>query len=178
MMQKITQLSKHDLSWSQPSAGKMEYELRSDGELVATLKFRSDFGTLATAESGDGCWTFKRSGFWQSKASIRACRSDMDLAVFKNNTWNSGGTLEFSDGCKFKATTNLWMTNFEFKTETDQPLVRFEYGGVFRRRAKVDISPLARSTPQVPLFVLFGWYLVIMLDSDAAGASAAIVSTM
>ena len=177
-MQKIAQFSEHNLTWSQPSAGKMEYELRSGGELVATLKVRSTFGTLATAESGDGCWTFKRVAFWQSKASIRACRSDTDLAVFKNNTWDSGGTLEFSDGCNFKATTNLWMTNFEFKTEADEPLVRFEYGGVFSRRAKVDISPLARSTPQVPLFVLFGWYLVIMLDADVAGASAAIISTM
>jgi len=34
---------------------KMEYELRAGAELVATLCFRSSFGTLATAQSTDGC---------------------------------------------------------------------------------------------------------------------------
>ncbi len=175
-MQKIGQVSGHELRWLQPSAGKMEYELRSRGEVVATLKFRGLFGTLATAESGDGCWTFKRVGFWQNRASIRACGSDTDLAVFKNNTWDGGGTLEFSDGRKFKGTTNFWMTSFEFKTETDEPLVRFKYGGVFRRSADVEISRLARGISEVSLFVLFGWYLVIMLNRDAE--AGAIVATM
>lgn len=176
-MQKIAEFGEHGLTWSQPSARKMEYELRSGGTLVATLRFRSSFGTLATAESGDGCWTFKRVGFWQNKASIRACSSDTDLAVFRNNTWQSGGTLQFSDGCRYKATTNSWMTNLQFKTEADEPLVRFDYGGVFRRHAEVEITPLARNTPQVPLLVLFAWYLAIMLDEDDAGVAAVIAST-
>jgi hypothetical protein len=76
----------------------MDYELRSDADLLATLTFRNMFGTFATAESADGCWTFKRVGFWQNRASIRACGSDTDVAVFKNNTWDRGGTLEFSSG--------------------------------------------------------------------------------
>jgi hypothetical protein len=75
------------LRWSQPSAMKMEYELRSGDECVARLKFRSSFGSYATAESNEGHWTFKRVGFWQTKVTIRARDSDADLAVFKNNTW-------------------------------------------------------------------------------------------
>ena len=86
-MQKIARVSGNEIKWSQPSANKMEYELRSGGELVATLKFRSMCGTLATAESGDGCWTFKRVGFWQSRATIRAFGSDTDLAAFETPEW-------------------------------------------------------------------------------------------
>ncbi len=164
------------LRWSQPSAGRMEYELRSNGEIVATLKFRSMWGTLATAESGDGCWTFKRVGFWQNKASIRSCGSEVDLAVFRNNTWDNGGTLEFQNGRRFKATTNFWSTNLTFQTEADEPLVRFKYGGVFHRAAEVEILPRGRNVPDAPLFVLFGWYLAIMLDSDS-GAAAAVIAT-
>jgi hypothetical protein len=151
----------------------MEYELRSGAELVATLKFRSMWGTLASAESGDGRWTFKRVGFWQSRATIRASASDTDLAIFKNNTWDGGGTLEFSDHRKFRATTNFWGTNFTFQTEANEPLVHFKYGGVFHRAAEVEISALAKSISDVPLLVLFGWYLVIMLDSDTAAVVAA-----
>lgn len=84
-----------------------------------------------------------------------------------NNTWSSGGTLEFPDGRKAKATTNLWMSKLEFQTEGDEPLVRFDYGGAFRLSAKVVISPAAREREDLPLFVLFGWYLAFMLYEDS-----------
>ncbi len=112
-MKNIAELIGRELEWVQPSAWKMQYELRAGEEIVATLRFRSSFGSFATAESADGCWTFKRVGFWQTRVTIRGCGSDMDIAMFKNNTWSGGGTLELPDGRKVLATTNLWQTKFE-----------------------------------------------------------------
>lgn len=174
-MRTITQASAKGIRWSQPRAARMEYELRSGADLLATLKCRNMFGTFATAEGADGCWTFKRVGFWQNRASIRACGSETDLAVFTNNTWDRGGTLQFPDGRAFKATTNFWMTNFEFRTGADEPLVTFDYGGVFHRSADVQVSALGQRTAECPLLVLFGWYLVLMLDMDN-GAGAVVVT--
>ena len=111
-MKKIAGVIGRELEWVQPSAWKMEYELRAGDELIATLRFRSSFGSFGTGESADGCWTFKRVGFWQTRVTIRGCGSDMDIAMFKNNTWSGGGTLELPDGRKVLATTNLWQTNF------------------------------------------------------------------
>jgi hypothetical protein len=176
-MLQIARLADHPLQWTQPSMMRQQYELRTGDALVATLKFRSAWGTFATAESGDGCWTFKRIGFWQNKASIRVCGSEADLAIFQNNTWSSGGSLAFADGPRFNATTNFWMTNYEFRAETDEPLVRFRHGGVFRDSARVEVLPPARTLPELPLLVLFGWYLVLMLSSDAGGAAAVIAAT-
>jgi hypothetical protein len=70
------------------------------------------------------------------------------------------------------------MTKLEFRTEGDEPLVRFDYGGAFRLSAKVVISPAARGSEDLPLFVLFGWYLAVMLyeDACATGAGAVVVS--
>jgi hypothetical protein len=171
-MLEIAKVADRELRWSQPNALKRNYELRSGAERVATLEFRSSFGTFATAQSGDGTWTFKRVGFWQNRACIREAGSETDLAVFKNNTWASGGTLEFAQH-RFRATTNLWMTHFTFETESGRPLVQFKYGGVFRRSARVEISADGRPAPELPLLVLFGWYLVIMLDSDTDAVVAA-----
>jgi hypothetical protein len=165
-MKAITHASTGSLTWAQVSA--KHHELRSPDDVIATLEFRSVFGTLGTAKSADGCFTFKRIGFWQSHASIRACESDAELAVFRNNTWASGGTLEFADGRKYKATTNFWMTRLEFTSDTDENLVRFHYGGVFRKKADVEISDAARRDPHTHLLVTFGWYLAIMLSRDAA----------
>ena len=175
-MHKIADFSQQPLKWAQPTMLKMAYELRAGDELVATLNFRSMWGTFATAESVDGCWTFKRVGFWQNKATVRVCESDSDLAVFNNNTWTSGGTLEFAEGDKFKATTNFWMTNYEFQRDTGESLVRFKYGGVFRLSSEVEIMPAARALVQLPVLIMFGWYLAIMLYMDS-GSVAAVVAT-
>lgn len=161
-----------ELKWVQPRAWKMEYELRAGNELVATLRFRSSFGSFATAESADGCWTFKRVGFWQTKATIRGCGSDTDIATFKNNTWSGGGTLELSDGPKILATTNVWQTNFEFKSEAGETLVRFKPGGFVHLSATVEIKPDAAGMAELPLIVMLGWYLTVMMYMDTAATAA------
>ena len=174
-MEKIIEAAGQELRWSQ--SGATEHELHSAGGLVAVLRFRSIWGTLATAESGDGCWTFKRVGFWQNQANIRECGSGVDVATFQNNTWENGGTLQFRDGRRFRATTNFWMTRLSFQTEANEPLVCFRYAGVFRRAADVELSPAAASVPDVALLLMFGWYLAIMLDRDAGAGAAAIAAT-
>jgi hypothetical protein len=115
-MMEICQLEGSLLRRVQPNALKMEYELRADEQLAATLSFRSPIGTFATARSSDGCWTFKRAGILQTRATIRFCGSDNDLATFRNNPWTGGGTLELHDGRTFLATTNLWQSRLEIKT--------------------------------------------------------------
>jgi hypothetical protein len=171
-MLKITQLTSHPLKWVQPSM-KMEYELLTGETLAATLKFRSMWGTLAFVNSGDGDWTFKRIGFWQNRASIRATDSEEDLAVFTNNTWSNGGLLKFSGGKCYKATTNVWMTRMEWLTEDEQPLVAFKIGGFFKHSAEVEIMSAAARLPELPILVLFGWYLILMLHRDTAASAAA-----
>jgi hypothetical protein len=164
---------KGPLRWSQPSALRSEYELRAGDELAGTLKLRSMFGTLADAEGGDGTWTFKRVGFWRNGATIRRAGSDEDIAVFRNNTWAAGGQLDFANGGRFRATTNFWMTRFEFHTESEQLLLRFRFGGVFRRAADVEVTDAAKRLAEWPLLVHFGWYLLVMLDRDAGATAAA-----
>lgn len=175
-MNKIAEVIGRELEWVQPSAWKMEYELRAGDELLATLRFRSSFGSFATAESADGCWTFKRVGFWQTRVTIRRCGSDTDIATFKNNTWSGGGTLELPDGREILATTNLWQTNFEFKTEAGETLVRFKTGGLVHLSATVEIQPDAAGVPELPWVVMFGWYLAVMMYMDTASTAGAVAA--
>src|SRR5919108_702043 len=128
-MRKISELIDQQLKWLQPSALKMHYELRAGDELVGTLHFRSALGSFATAESADGCWTFKRVGFWQTRVTVRPCGADTNIATFNNNTWKGGGTLELPDGRKFLATTNFWQTNLEFQNESGDTLIQVKSSG-------------------------------------------------
>jgi hypothetical protein len=171
-VKEIIQVIGSELKWVQPSAWKMEYELHAADELIATLRFRSSFGSFATAESADGCWTFKRVGFWQTRVTIRVCGSETDIALFKNNTWSGGGTLELPDGQKILATTNLWQTNLELKNETGEVLVRFKTAGFLHLSVTVEIQPGAAGVPELPWLVMFGQYLAVMLYLDAATVGA------
>ena len=171
-MRKIAELVGQQLEWVQPGVFKMHYELRADDEVAATLRFRSSFGSFATGESADGCWTFKRIGFWQTRVTVRACDSDVDIAIFKNNTWSNGGTLELSAGRKFLATTNFWQTNLEFQDELGGTLIKFKTGGLLHLSAKVNVEPNAISLPELPWVVMLGWYLTVMMHVDSATAVA------
>ncbi|HXI88378.1 MAG TPA: hypothetical protein VNO24_00055 [Blastocatellia bacterium] len=173
-MKKLADLLDRELKWTQPATLKMHYELNAGDELAATLRFRSLFGSLATGESGDGCWTFKRAGFFQTRATIRVCGEEADIAVFKHNTWSGGGALELQDGRKMLATTNLWQSNLEFKTESGEVLLRFQSAGLMHLSALVEIRPEAIGLAELPWMVMFGWYLIVMMHMDSAAAVAAV----
>ena len=69
------------------------------------------------------------------------------MALFRNNTWARGGTLEFTFGPTFRATTNFWSTKFEFRDDGDQRLLGLNYGGVFHLSARVEVERKAMSLP-------------------------------
>lgn len=172
-MRRIAELVGQPLTWEQPSALKMDYELRTEGgEPAATLRFRSSFGSFATAEGADVCWTFKRIGFFRTRVTIRACGSDNDIASFKNNTWSNGGTLELADGRMFQATTNSWQTKFGFETESGEKLIEFEQSGLLRLSVTVEIHPSAATMAELPLMVTLGCYLIVMMNTDTATIAA------
>jgi len=150
----------------------MEFELRTGNDVAATLVFRSAFGSFATGRCADGCWTFKRVGFWQTRATIRECEGEKEIGAFRNNTWNGGGELELPDGRRFRATTNLWQSKLEFLDGSDNPLIELRSRGVIHMAATVEIQPPAVTLPEMPWMVLFGCYLTVMMRSDGAAAAA------
>jgi hypothetical protein len=162
-----------ELKWSQPGAFKLYFELRAGDEIGATLRFRSLFGSLATGESADGCWTFKRAGFFQTRVTIRVCGEETDIAIFKNNTWSGGGALELPDGRKLLATTNLWQSNLQFTTESGEVLLRFKTGRLLHLSAMVEVQQSAIGLPELPWLAMLGWYLIVMMNMDAAAVTAA-----
>ena len=165
----IADLRGETLRWTQPHTFSQEYELRSDPEVVATLEFRNMFGSLATGESADGCWTFKRLGFISTHVSIRACGSTDNLAIFRNSTWSGGGTLELGDGRRYLANSNFWQTRYQIRTEHETPLITFDQvGGLLHLSSHVEIHDPARSLHELPWMIMLGWYLTVMQHNDSA----------
>lgn len=166
-MKRMRDVAGGPLRWVQPGTWTSAYELHAGDDKVATLAFRSAFGSLATGESADGSWTFKRIGFLSTRVTVRRSGGDTDLAVFHNNTWSGGGTLELPDGRKYRANINFWATQYELRTESDSPLITFRrVGGLFHLSSAVEVHDAAKALAELPWLVMLGWYLAVMLHRD------------
>jgi len=172
-MKHVRDLAGLELTWVQPAALKLDFELRDGDEVVATLRFRSTFGSFATVETADGTWTFKRMGFFVTRVTICPAGSDDAIATFRNNTWSAGGTLELSGGRELHANSNFWGSRYEFKFGEEEFQVRFtRIRGALHLSSTLEISADAATLPELPWLVALGWYLVVMMSSDAAAGAA------
>lgn len=171
-MGRIAELIGRELKWVQPTAFKTQYELRSEGELVAVLHISGLFRDQAAAECADGCWTFERVGFWRNKVRVRARDSEADDALFKMSRWGDGsGVLQLSDGRKLSATTNFWRTEYQFRSEAGEPLLRLSGGGVLRQSAEVEVHARAAGLPELPWLVMLGLFLLVIARADSASGA-------
>ena len=166
---RIRDVMARPLQWTQPRMFSRYYELRAGDDVIATLEFRNAFGSLATGDSADGCWTFKRVGFIATRVSIRTCHSEEDIAVLGNNTWSSGGTLDLPGGREYPASSNLWQTRYEIRTASHVPLLSFSrVGGILHLSSDVQVHADAAALTELPWLVMLGWYLTVMQHNDAA----------
>jgi hypothetical protein len=60
--------------------------------------FETVFGSLATAKSSAGAWTFKRVGFFKPRVTVRIQGEENNLVVYYPERAGAEGVLEFSDG--------------------------------------------------------------------------------
>ena len=167
-MRHLTDAGTRSLHWTQTRLFDSNYELVDGDDVFARLSFPRLFGSLAIAEAAAGTWTFKRVGFWHTRATIRREGSDRDVAVFEHNTWSGGGTLTFADGRKIQITTNFWESRIECQTEDGRALLRYATEGFMRLGATLEVLPAGAALPELPWLLAFGWYLVVMIQHDAA----------
>ncbi len=96
----LDQAAGETLEWRQAQALRRSYQLTCNGQEVAALHFEKSFGSLATAERAGRRWTFKRTGFFSPRVSVREAGSEADLAIFTPG-WTGAGLVAFRSGRRF-----------------------------------------------------------------------------
>jgi hypothetical protein len=179
-MQPLSPFRGEVAEWIQPKASLPSYHLRSDDALLVTLSFRSACGTLATAQTAEGVWTFKRVGFLNPRVTIRLAGSDEDAAVYQPKIWGDG-LLTCKSGKAFVwRPINFWATDWAFTDTQENQLLRLKGGlekeglrDLFKDQATVELAPAAQEVQELPILVCLGIYLLILRRLDAAAAIAA-----
>lgn len=140
-------------------------------ELVATLKMEKFGGSLATATSADGQWTFKRSGFLHVRVHIRRVGSDKDIAIFYPR-WTGSGILERPDQTRLQwFCKGFFNAQWGWLTDAGAEIMTLSSASFLKHMADVKISPEYAGRPDLSLLTLFGFYLTVLMTDDAVTAA-------
>lgn len=161
---------------------------------MATLHWEKAWGSLATARTAEGTWTYKRSGFWQQRVGARPIGSEREVATFIPE-WTGNGALTVEGGRAYRrAGKGFWgMEKVWQEREDAPPLVGFKHTGALKTEARVILSPAAAVLPEIAqlddlyrpvapeemappstpladlsLLVTLGFYLMVLEMMDAA----------
>jgi hypothetical protein len=147
------------------------YELKLNGDVVGRLHRPSCWSTKFLADTQNGRWRFRRSGFLGTGSEILDLASEHQIATFKS-AWGNGGALTFADGQTFQlGCKGWWRPVWTVTTGGGQPVARLHV-----REKTVELETGA-AVPENrwSLLILFAWYRVLQAEEDAAAAAVATV---
>ncbi len=162
------------MAWTRPNVLRRYYELRSDGALYASLKWKKMFGSLAVGESRAAKFTFKRAGFLRPFVTVRREGSGGDFAVLKfssgsiimNTMFGPSGILKFESGEKFLfSKLSFWKSRWAFTDLDGNTIVTFDKRKTGRPSGTATMNSEIRSRINADLLLMLGWY-VIVLDHE------------
>ncbi len=178
-MRSFEELKMAKLEWLQPKATVRAFELRTSGEALATLSFKSSFGSLAACATEAGTWTFKRVGFFSPTVTVRADGSSENVATYLPKLLVEG-TLVFRDGRTFRwKPTSFWLRSWAFVDMSDQPVVTLTSGvehqkltDFFKTQMTVEIAEGAGNHEETPILVGLALYLLLLRQRDSAAVAS------
>lgn len=145
------------------------FELKQNGQIVATIRQQSVWSSNFLAATANENWIVRRGGFWGNKAEIVDGASQQPIANFQS-AWGGKGTLTFADGQTFFVVTRgWWHPVWIVMTEAEQPVLQLH-----ARENSVELHKVAAlPESRLLLLVLFTLYRVRQAEDAAAAASAA-----
>lgn len=160
-----------DLVWVHPDPVALAFELRSGSEVVATLRYSGAFRSPATGEAEGNRWAFTWEGIIRPRIRVRVAGAQSEVVTvelpwlgWRGRPW----LVRFTDGRTFRWAPSGW-TDLEYVlTGADGTVfLRFKrplFQPGWSRRGKserhVEIAPIARSMPELPLLAVLGRYLI------------------
>jgi hypothetical protein len=160
------------LTWSK-TPNEHGYELKRQGETVASLLRTKWCSSEYLAESQHGKWRIRRTGFWRAATEIVDSTSEVRVAGFKPH-WSGGGTLVFSDGQIFQLTCRgLWRPVWTVRTDNGQLVLC-----IHSRQKMVDLrNELHLPEDRLILLAIFTWRILQQAAEDAASVAVVVAVT-
>jgi hypothetical protein len=156
------------LQWIHPDPTKRHFELRDEGDTVATLTWEKPSGSIAIAKSSGGSWSLKRLGFLNPRVSAIELESRAPVVRF-DATVSGDGLAQSKDGYNFRWYSNLWRAEWGWVDSGGTDLVKFRrsFDVEEKKEGRLEIFASARDHRHLELLCLMGWYLIILIAEPA-----------
>ena len=150
------------LRWVQPGVGNRYHELKSDKGVLAKLKWKGMYGSLAYVLTNEGIFTLKRAGFLNPYVTVRRKAGISDLAKFDVDLGITG-TIEFTEGPRFEVKRpSMIRRRWVVVNWNDEPLFTIVKKKGGRYSADVPMSANPRETKHMMLICAIVWYAFIL----------------
>lgn len=160
------------LAWSKTPHTR-GFELKSDGEIVASLWRTSFWSSEYRAKSQHGSWKFCRTGFFRTGVEVVDAISNARIATIRPN-WSGCGTLGFADGQTFRLTSKgLCRPVWTVLADNGTPILNIHSSG--KIIAFLDESRLQED--RLILLIVFCWHLMQQASEDASSVAAVVAAT-
>lgn len=160
------------MKWIKLKGLRKQYELRSDGDLYATLSWEKTFGSLATCECIDGSYTLKRGGFLHPYVTARKLPFDTDFAKMEMN-FGGSGIVQFIHGKSFTfQKLSFWKSNWGFTDITGKMIITItEKSPSYRHYGEVEMEKEARLIKNIALLLIIGWYVITLRREETSSVA-------
>lgn len=172
-MRSLESIGAATLLWTQPKSAQRHFELRVGDDLFATLTWERWYSNRAVGRAPGREWTFDRKGFFNQRGLAEEVSTGAQVAVAPY-TWRGPGAINLPDERRYEIrATNTWRTKWELLDPNEFPVFRFHMRNkLLKHETEVTLLPEAAYARDLPLLVLFGWYLIYLTVQDAAAAAS------
>ncbi len=142
-MKNLSSFYGKQLEFAQPSVWKTYYELKSEHEIIGTVKKIKKFSFQLEINIFNNKWIFYRPSFWRSEIAIRQSGYTLPYAKYKGGKFKQHGTIELPKGGRIKIVFKAFKKDYEIQDPSGQVLVKLTDKVKFR--TSVEISVMKRS---------------------------------
>jgi hypothetical protein len=164
------------LVWSKaPRKKPQEYVLMDGANVVARLRWEKTGGSLALAESSEGRWSLKRTGFLSTKVSVRLADSDTEIASYYPNMFG-GGRIEMTDGRSWRFISGGFLNpHYTLLDPADQQVLILKVKG-FGTGGEIQFGSAPPDIKTAHFLSALTWYVTLLAKEDASVAAIIITS--
>lgn len=149
----------HKLELIQPSVWKTYFELRSDDEIIGTMKKIKTLGSQMEVSLFNKTWTIYPPSIWRSEIDIKESGKALPFAKYKKERFKSRGIVELPKGARLKIVFKAFKKGYEVQDSSGQVLVKLVDKMKLRTTVEIFIEKRSEMIDKYPWIIMLAWYI-------------------
>ncbi len=158
----FSSVDRSTLRWLRTAETPLEFTLLAGEATVAILRWAAHRGSLAAAETAEGTWTLKRTGFLTPRLTVRSKDSPAEVANLTAHLRHH--TIQLTGGPSYwLRRAGILLPAWRLRTEEGQELLHVEpIPEGHKLGAGAVLVESGKDDPACLLLVVLSWYFIVL----------------